>query len=343
MATRPTKLCRSLFNFYPCLLHSSVIHSISSLHSVEETVKAAVVAKTYKQLPDILIDVEKTGRIPNPFSFLSTFPLKLKTQIIDEILHSFKSIRPRSRPRIAYDLLLSYSFQSPHPLPLSLAILQCTLRSGCLPSPQIKLLLSSAWLNCHGQSQSVSDSLMEMQDIGYCPDSVMCNYIISSLCAVDQLDEAVKVLRRMSRAGCPPDPESYAGLISAMCTFRRTVDAVELLKQMVQKARLTPRQGTVVKVVTTLRANREIWKAVEMIEFLERKGNPVGFESYESVVEGCLECCEHILAGKVVIAMTDRGFIPYIRVRQKVVEGLFNVNELKLACSVRDRLAELGS
>ena len=170
----------------------------------------------------------------------------------------------------------------------------------------------------------------------------MCNYIISSLCAVDQLDEAVKVLRRMSRAGCPPDLESYAGLIAAMCKFRRTVDAVELVKQMVQKVRLTPRQGTVVKVMATLRANREIWKAVEMIEFLERKGNPVGFESYESVVEGCLECCEYILAGKVVIAMTERGFIPYIRVRQKVVEGLVNVNELKLACSVRYRLAEIG-
>ncbi|XVE55008.1 hypothetical protein DITRI_Ditri03aG0126700 [Diplodiscus trichospermus] len=343
MATIPTKLCRSLSNLYPCLLRSSLVHSISSLHSVEETVKAAVASKTYKQLPDILIAVEKTGRIPNPFSFLSTFPLKLRAQIIDEILQSFKSIRPRSHPRIAYDLLLSYTLQSPHPLPLSLAILQCTLHSGCLPAPQIKLLLSSAWLNCHGKSQSVSDSLMETQDIGYYPDSLMCNYVISSLCAVDQLGEAGKLLREMSKVGSPPDLESYACLITAMCTCRRTVDAVELVKQMVQKARLTPRQGTLVKVVATLRSNREIWKAVEMIEFLERKGNPVGFESYEIAVEGCLECCEYILAGKIVIAMAERGFIPYIWVRQKVVEGLVNVNELKLACLVRERLAELGS
>ncbi|XVF73869.1 hypothetical protein PTKIN_Ptkin13bG0016100 [Pterospermum kingtungense] len=343
MATRPTKLCASLFNLYPCLFQSSLVHSTSSLQSVEETVKDAVVAKTYKQLPDILIAVERKGRIPNPFSFLSTFPLKLRTQILEEILQSFKSIRPRSHPRIAYDLLLSYTLQSPQPLPISLAILQCTLRSGCLPAPQIKLLLSSAWLNFHGQSQSVSDSLMEMQDFGYCPDSVTCNYIISSLCGVDRLEEAVKVLRHMARAGCPPDLESYAALIVAMCTFGRTVDAVELVKQMVMKARLTPRQGTVLKVVATLRANREIWKAVQLIEFLESKGNPVGFESYELVVEGCLECCEYILAGKVVIAMAERGFIPYIRVRQKVVEGLVNVNELKLASSVRERLVELGS
>ncbi|XVF30165.1 hypothetical protein REPUB_Repub16aG0033600 [Reevesia pubescens] len=336
MATRPTILCKT-FSSLP------FIHSISSLNSVEETVKAAVETKTYKKLPDILIAVEKTGHIPNPFSFLSTFSLKLRTKIIDEILQSFKSIRPRSRPHIAYDLLLSYTLQSPHPLPLSLAILQCTLRSGCLPAPQIKLLLSSAWLSCQGQFQSVSHSLMEMQDIGYCPDSVMCNFLVSSLCAVDQLEEAIKVLKGMSRAGCPPDLVSYASLIAALCTFRRTVDAVKLLRQMVQKARLTPRQGTVVKVVATLRANREIWKAVEVIEFLEQEGIPVGFESYELVVEGCLECREYTLAGKVVIAMTKRGFIPFIRVRQKVVEALVNVNELKLAYSVRERLAELGS
>ncbi|KAK8692062.1 hypothetical protein V6N13_075544 [Hibiscus sabdariffa] len=147
----------------------------------------------------------------------------------------------------------------------------------------------------------------------------------------------------MNGAGCLPDLESFGELITAMCTVRRTCDAVELMKQMVQKARLTPRQVTVMKVMATLRANREIWKAVELIEFLERKGIHVGFESYELVVEGCLECCEYVLAGKVVVAMTERGFIPYIRVRQKVVEGLVNVNEFKLAYSVRERFAELGS
>ncbi|GMI66210.1 hypothetical protein like AT1G06270 [Hibiscus trionum] len=343
MAVRPTKLCKSLFNLYPCLSQSVLIHSISSLNSVEETVKSAVEAKIYEQLPSILAAKGKPGRTPNPFSCLSTLSLRLRTQMIDEILQSLKSVRPRCRSRVVYDHLLSYTLQSSHPLPVSLAIIQCTLRSGCLPDPQIKLLLSSAWLNCRGRSQSVSDSLMEMQDIGFCPDSLTCNYLISSLCAVDQLEEATKILKGMNGAGCLPDLESFAGLISAMCTVRRTGDAVELMKQMVQKARLTPRQQTVMEVMATLRANREIWKAVELIEFLERKGIPVGFESYELGVEGCLECCEYVLAGKVVVAMTERGFIPYIRVRQKVIEGLVKVDEFKLAYSVRERFAELGS
>ncbi|GMI83059.1 hypothetical protein like AT1G06270 [Hibiscus trionum] len=153
MAVRPTKLCKFLFNLYPCLSQSVLIHSISSLNYVEEIVKSAVEAKMYELLPNILAPEGKTGRIPNPFSFLSTLPLRLTTKIIDEILQSFKYVRPQ--PRVVYDILLSYTLQSPHSLPLCFVILQCTLRSGCLPDPQIKLL-SSAWLDCRGQSQYVS-------------------------------------------------------------------------------------------------------------------------------------------------------------------------------------------
>ena len=69
----------------------------------------------------------------------------------------------------------------------------------------------------------------------------------------------------------------------------------------------------------------------------------VGFESYELLVEGCLECREYILAGKVTMGMTDRGFIPYIKVRQKVVEGLAGIGEVELASAVRRRFVELGS
>ncbi|GLU04111.1 hypothetical protein SLE2022_212750 [Rubroshorea leprosula] len=343
MVTRPTIFFKTVINCYPRLLLFSSIHSTTSAESIEQTIKDAVEAKTYQNIPDLLISLKETCGNRNPFSFLSTFPQNMRIQIIDEMLQSFIPVRPRSHPQLTYNHLLLYTLQSPHPLPLALAILQRMIHSGCLPIPQAHLLLSSAWLDHRHQSQSVSGILLEMQKIGYYPDAGTCNYIISSLCAIDQLDEAVKVLMSMSSIGCIPNLESYGAVISAMCTVRRTGDSVDLMKQMVEKAGLTPRQGTVVKVTAALRANREIWKAVEMIEFLERNGYTVGFESYELVVEGCLECHEYLLAGKVVMAMTEKGFIPYIRVRQKVIEGLAGVGEWTLACAVRQRLVELGS
>ncbi|KAJ8573437.1 hypothetical protein K7X08_009948 [Anisodus acutangulus] len=272
---------------------------------LEESIKAAVEAKRYEQIPDILSSSKGPYHNPNPFSFLSTFPENTSVKIVDEILQSFTPIRPRSRPRIAYSSLLSYSLQSSNPLPLALAILQRTLRSGCLPVPQTHLLLSTAWLERRSKSHSVSSILLEMQDIGYSPDCGTCNYLILSLCKVDQIDEAVNVLKGMVRAGCIPDLDSYA--------------------------------------LAAIRANKEIRRAIEVIEFLTNEGVHLGFECYELVLEGCLENRQFIFAGKLVIEMTKRGFIPYIRARQKVVEGLANIGEWELANAVRQRFAELKS
>ena len=80
-----------------------------------------------------------------------------------------------------------------------------------------------------------------------------------------------------------------------------------------------------------------------MIEFLEKAGFPVDFESYTLAVEGCLECHEFVLAGKIVVMMTGKGFIPYIRARQKVVEGLASVGEQEFASAVRQKFVELKS
>ncbi|KAK7272399.1 hypothetical protein RJT34_28971 [Clitoria ternatea] len=332
---------RFLLHFYPILNQCPSVRSVSSLQKLELALRDEVEAKNYIKIPDLLISTESCQN-SNPFSFFSSFPQNLQFQIIDEMLQSFIPIRPRSKPLLAYSYLLSYILQSSHPLPLALAVLQRTLRSGCLPVPQTHVLLSSAWLK-RRLSHSVSNILLEMQSIGYHPDCGTCNYLLSSLCAVDQLVEAVKVLRGMAGAGCIPDSNSYGIVIGAMCRVRKTAEAQDLMKQMVVQYGLTPDQGTLVKLLAALRANREIWKAVEMIEFLEKEGNYVGFESYELVIEGCLEKREYVFAGKVAIGMTEKGFIPYIKVRQKIIEGLASIDEWKIACAVRQRFAALKS
>ncbi|KAI4322743.1 hypothetical protein L6164_022409 [Bauhinia variegata] len=341
MVIRAAKHPRLLLRFRPLLNQCPSTRSMSSVQSVEKAVRAEVEAKNYDKVPDLLISLESCQG-PNPFSFFSSFPQNLRVQIIDDMLQSFIPIRPRSKPRIAYSYLLSYTLQSFHPLPLALAIIQRTLRSGCIPVPQTLVLLSFAWSK-RRQSQSVTNLLLEMQSIGYHPDCGTCNYLLSSLCAVDDLAEAVKVLKGMGGAGCVPNVESYDIVIGAICRARKTDMALDLMKQMVVKYGLTPRQGTLVKLFAALRVNREVWKAVEMIEFLEKEGYPIGFESYELVIEGCLERREYVLAGKVAVEMTDRGFIPYINVRQKITGGLASINEWKIACAVRERFAALGS
>ena len=308
-----------------------------------ESVKMAVATKSYEQIPDLLQSKEKTCNAKNPFSFLSAFTVSHRTQVVDEMLQSFIPLKPHSRLKNTYHYLLTNTLQSSQPFPLALATLQRALRSGFTPVPQTYLLLSSAWIDSRSHSRSVPSILLEMESIGYHPDSGTCNFIIKSLCAVNQLEEAIEVIRGMVKTVCFPDFESYCTVIAAFSALRQTDNAVTLLKEMVGKLNISPRQGTLVKLASSLRANKEIWRAAEMIEFLEQKGFHVGFECYELVVEGCLECREFILAGKMAMLMTDKGHIPYIKVRQKVVEGLAEVGEWKLACAVRHKFAELNS
>ncbi|XP_058100663.1 pentatricopeptide repeat-containing protein At1g06270 [Magnolia sinica] len=346
----PTSLYKTLFLSLPNTRRFNSIPSSPTTQTLQDSIRTAIETKNFHQILHLLSSSKcpkPPHKIPeNPFSFLSSFPQPLQTQIIDEILQSFIPLRPRSLPFPAYSLLLSYTLQkSPISLPLSLAVLQSTLRSGCPPALQTRLSLSVAWLDCRrsGHRKSVAQILSEVRAIGYSPDRTTCNYLLSSLCAVDELAEAVAILRDMRGAGCEPDSESYGAVIAAACEARRTDAAAELVREMVAELRLTPRQGTVVRIVAAMRANREVLRAAEMVEFLEREGCGVGFQSHEMVVEGCLERKEFVAAGKAVMEMAGRGFIPYIHVRQKVVEGLTVIGERDLASAVRRKLAELSS
>ncbi|XP_077252181.1 pentatricopeptide repeat (PPR) superfamily protein [Tasmannia lanceolata] len=337
-----TKLCYSLrLSLTSSSPNQRLLYSTTSL---EESIKTAIKTQNFHQIPDLLLTAPKPHKNPNPnpFSFLSSFSEILQTQIIDQILQSLIPIRPRSRTHATHSFLLSQTLQNPNPnpnsLPLALAVLQRTIRCGCIPVPQTHLSLSIAWLD---RRQSAGEILSEMRQIGYRPDLNTCNYLISSLCSIDETSEAVRVLQGMRIAGCDPDSESYDMVIGSVCGRRWTDDAVEMVREMVEEFGLSPKQGTVVRAVAAMRANREVHRAAEMVGFLQRKGCGVGFQSYEMVVEGCLEREEFVLAGKVMMEMVGKGFIPYIRVRQEVVEGLASVGEEKLACAVRQRLAEL--
>ncbi|KAJ0435567.1 putative tetratricopeptide-like helical domain superfamily [Helianthus annuus] len=241
MAVSVAKLCKPICSFsFTFVRFSYPIHTISSQQLLEQSIKSAIEAKTYRQIADIFNASKEASQASNPFSFLSNFHHQHRAKIIDEILQSFIPLRPRNHPQRAYAYLLSFTLQGPDPLPLSLAILQRTLRSGCTPVPQTHLLLSSVWIHQRKEfGHTVSNMLLQMHSIGYKPDGGVCNYLISSLCKVDQYEEAVQVLRSMGGAGCVPDLDSFGSVIGLLCHYRKTKKIEELMKEMVSKFRLS--------------------------------------------------------------------------------------------------------
>lgn len=191
-----------------------------------------------------------------------------------------------------------------------------------------------------------------MHDVGCRPDVRTCNYLISALCSSSDAEEAVGVLRAMGGAGCVPDSESYCTVIEACCARdgrgglpagAGVAVAAELMREMVAGEGMTPRKGTVGMLVAALRREGQGRAGAEVVRFLAGEGLAVGFEEYESAVEGCLEGREFVMAGKMVVEMSQRGFIPYIKARQRVVEGLAGIGQQELASAVRQSLAKIGS
>ncbi|KAG6435840.1 hypothetical protein SASPL_100718 [Salvia splendens] len=84
-----------------------------------------------------------------------------------------------------------------------------------LPPPATVPPPLKSWLRQH---RKVSSSLLlpEMKSIGYTPDCGTSNYLFLTLLKIGQFGEAVEVLKRMGRAGCVPDCDSYGGLIAEL-------------------------------------------------------------------------------------------------------------------------------
>ncbi|CAA6654806.1 unnamed protein product [Spirodela intermedia] len=185
----------------------------------------------------------------------------------------------------------------------------------------------------HGRKPPAVRLLLSMRGVGYRPDLLTLNFLVSSLCSSSEVEEAVGILRGMAGAGCGPDCDSYCAVIDACCgsAVGDVPRAVALLREMVAGEGMVPRKGTVGKVVGALRREGQGRKAAKVVAFLDNEGVSVGFEEYEAVVEGCLECKEFVMAGKMVVKMSEVGFIPYIRVRHRVVEGLAGIGQQELA------------
>ncbi|XP_068647808.1 pentatricopeptide repeat-containing protein At1g06270 [Aristolochia californica] len=319
---------------------STLQHFFHSVPPLEQSLKTAIERKDFLRIPNLLSSCPQKP-YPNPLSFLSSFPLEAQIKTVDEILQSLIPLRPRSLSCNTYFLLLSQFLTSSYLLPLSLAILQQYIHSGSKIPQQTHLSLSQSWLH-QRCTQTIVDILSETRSIGYPPDRSTCNYLLFSLSSVDEVGEAVSILREMRKARCEPDAESYDVVIEGACRKLRTGEMAEILGEMVRMG-IRPRQGTVLRVVSAMRANGEVKRAKEILVGLERDGFEVGFHSFEVLLEGCLKRKEFLLAGEVVMEMAERGLIPYIRARQRVVEGLASVDECEFASVVRQRLSELGS
>lgn len=344
MATA-TRSALSLLQCRRRFLCSMAGESIES--HLHRSIRYAVDSGDHLQVLNLLSDANFTR---NPFSFLSLRPPPLAAAVVADLLRSFADVRPRSLPYPAFSALLSLTLPEPEPnsfplsvfLPAGLAVLQSTIRSGLPPPAETRNSLPSNWLALRRRRRcprpSVVGILSSVRTLGFRPpDLNTLNYLISSLCASGEAEEAVAVLRGMSVAGIDPDSCSYCEVIEAVDERA----AAELLREMVVGMGMVPKKRTVARTVAAMSAEGGAKRAAKLLRVLEQNGCEVGFEGYEAAAEGCLDSGEVVAAARSVAEMASRGFVPCIGVRRRVVEGLAAIGQAELAGELRRRLAKI--
>ena len=108
MSTSVIKISVSLFCFHDRFRRFSSTRLISSFQTLEESVRAAVEAKTYQQIPEFMIASKESCINPNPFS---SSPLSLNNS-------EFKSLMKFYNLLYLSDSILTLKLPIPlsHPL-----------------------------------------------------------------------------------------------------------------------------------------------------------------------------------------------------------------------------------
>ncbi|KAL9689821.1 hypothetical protein QQ045_010211 [Rhodiola kirilowii] len=133
-----------------------------------------------------------------------------------------------------------------------------------------------------GKPEDVKALLEEMVEAGVKPDTISYNYLTTSYCKNEMLDEAYELYQGMDKKGCHPNPATYRTLIFYLCknenfekgykVFKHSVkfhkipdfETLRLLVQgLVKKKKIKDAKGLIRTVKKAFPASVNDWNKVE--------------------------------------------------------------------------------
>ncbi|KAF8037128.1 hypothetical protein BT93_B0139 [Corymbia citriodora subsp. variegata] len=161
-------------------------------------------------------------------------------------------------------------------------------REGILPS----VATYNAMIQVLCKKDNVENAILVFEEMlrkGYVPNSITYNLVIRGLCHAGHMDRALEFMSRMEYDGCEPNVQTYNITIRYFC------DAGEIEKGM----HLFEKMGSGVCL-----PNLDTYNILISSMFVRKKSDDL------------------VLAGKLLIEMVDRGFVPRKLTFNKVLDGL---------------------
>ncbi|XP_047317562.1 pentatricopeptide repeat-containing protein At1g74900, mitochondrial-like [Impatiens glandulifera] len=166
----------------------------------------------------------------------------------------------------------------------------------------------------------------EMFENGVLPSVATYNALIQVLCKKDNVENALVVLEKMKNKGYVPNLISYNVVIRGLCHAEEMDRAVEYMDRMKEDDNeCKPNVQTYNIVIRYYCDLGEIDKGLEVYERMEKERCLPDLDTYNIMISGMFvrkKSEDLVMAGKLMIEMVDRGFMPRRFTFNRVLNGL---------------------
>ncbi|KAL5730658.1 Pentatricopeptide repeat-containing protein [Ranunculus cassubicifolius] len=164
----------------------------------------------------------------------------------------------------------------------------------------------------------------EMTEKGCLPSVATYNAFIQVLCKKDNIQNALRAFDEMVQKGYAPNASTYAVVIRGLCHAGKMDEAMEFMSRM-KEDKCEPTLQTYNVVIRYFCEAGELEKALEVFEKMCTGDCLPDLDSYNILISAMFvrkKPDDLLVAGKLLVEMVDRGFMPRRFTFNRVLNGL---------------------
>nr|XP_048328853.1 pentatricopeptide repeat-containing protein At1g74900, mitochondrial-like [Ziziphus jujuba var. spinosa] len=175
-----------------------------------------------------------------------------------------------------------------------------------------------------GEIRKAQKIFDEMVGEGVLPSVATYNALIQVLCKKDNVENAIIVFEDMVRKGYMPNSTTYTVLIRGLCHAGQMERAVEFINRM-KDDECEPNVQIYNVIIRYFCDAGEIEKGLNFFEKMSRGNCLPNMDTYNILISAMFvrkKSDDLLVAGKLLIEMVDRGFLPRKFAFNRVLDGL---------------------
>lgn len=178
---------------------------------------------------------------------------------------------------------------------------------------------------CAGEIKRARRVFDEMVAEGVLPSVSTYNALIQVLCKKDSVENAILVFEEMVRKGYVPNYTTYNVVIRGLCHAGQMDRALRFMERMKDDDECEPNVQTYNIVIRYFCDAGEIEKGLDVFQKMASGDGLPNLDTYNILISAMFvrkKSGDLLVAGKLLIEMVDRGFLPRKFTFERVLNGL---------------------